>query len=267
MSGTNVSAATVIPEADPDALRGRVVLVTGSACGMGAQLVRAAARQGARVVINCRTDLAAAEALTSELRVTGVEALCFRADVSDYEQARALVDETVKAYGTVDVLVNTVGAFGWHPVIETEPLEWRRMLASNLDSVFNMCRLVLPHMRKAHWGRVVNFGAVGAERASGEPKVAAYSAAKAAVVAFSKSLALEEARHGITVNVVSPGVLALKEDAPPPPSPGSATWADRVPVGRSGAPEDVVRTVLFFASPSAGFLTGQVLAVAGGWHL
>jgi 3-oxoacyl-[acyl-carrier protein] reductase len=138
------------------------------------------------------------------------------------------------------------------------------MMASNLDSVYNMCRLVLPHMRKHHWGRIVNLGAVGAERAQGQPMVSAYCAAKAAVIAFSKALALEEARHGITVNVVSPGVLADEGDGDMA-IPGK--FRDRVPIGRAGTHEDVMRAIFFFTSPSADFVTGQVLGVAGGWML
>jgi NAD(P)-dependent dehydrogenase (short-subunit alcohol dehydrogenase family) len=118
-------------------------------------------------------------------------------------------------------------------------------------------------MRGSHWGRIVNLGAVGAERTLGQPRVAAFLAAKAAVIAFSKALALEEARFGITVNVVSPGVLVPDGSS----HTDAADLAERVPVGRAGGPEDVVRAVLFFSSPAAGFLTGQVLAVAGGWQL
>ena len=139
------------------------------------------------------------------------------------------------------------------------------MKASNLDSVYNMSRLLLPHMRKNHWGRIVNLGAVGAERTDAQPKVAAYAAAKAAVVAFSKALALEEARSGITVNVVSPGVLADGDDRRA--GVENAYAEDRIPVGRPGGAEDLVRAVLFFCSPAADFVTGQVLAVAGGWRL
>jgi 3-oxoacyl-[acyl-carrier protein] reductase len=169
----------------------------------------------------------------------------------------------LKAFGRIDVLVNTVGVFAWKPVAELEPPEWRAMMASNLDSVYHMSRLVIPHMRKNHFGRIVNLGAVGAERTVGHPKVSAYSAAKAAVIAFSKALALEEARCVITVNVVSPGVLADGEQA----AHALDHTADRVPVGRPGSPDDVVRAVLFFCSPAADFLTGQVVAVAGGWRL
>jgi len=244
-------------------LRGRVVVVTGSGCGLGAWIARAAASRQARVVVNCRHDERRAEALGAELQKMGGEGLVCRADVTVFSEAQAMVERTVKAFGRVDVLVNTVGVFAWKPVAELEPPEWRAMMASNLDSVYNMSKLVVPHMRRNHFGRIVNLGAVGAERAVGHPKVSAYSAAKAAVIAFSKALALEEARCGITVNVVSPGVLADGEES----AHALDHSADRIPVGRPGAPEDVVRAVLFFCSPAADFLTGQVVAVAGGWRL
>jgi len=244
----------------------RVFLVTGSGRGLGAEIARAAAASGARVALNCRSDRAAAGRLVDELRAAGGEVLACRADVTDPAQAQELVNETVAAFGGVDVLVNTVGGFGWHSVAETCLDEWRRIVASNLDSVFNMSRLVLPHMRARHCGRIVSLASVGAERAAGEAKVAAYAAAKAAVVSFSRSLALEEGRAGITVNVVAPGMLRDGRDEAVVP-PGSGTWADRVPAGRSCEPADVAHAVLYLASPEAAFVTGQVLAVAGGWRL
>ena len=246
-----------------ESLRGRVVLITGSGHGLGAALARAAGLRGARVVVNCRLNSKGAEAVAAEIRKGGGEALAYKADVTLPEEARTFVDEVVKSWGRVDVLVNTVGRFAWKPVADTEPDEWRAVIASNLDSVFQMCRLVLPHMRKRHWGRIVNLGSVGAEHTLGEPQVAAYSAAKAAVVALSKSLALEEARCGITVNVVSPGIL--QEDGHG--KAAAAALGDRVPVGHAGRMEDVVRAVLFFCSPAADYVTGQVLAVAGGARL
>jgi 3-oxoacyl-[acyl-carrier protein] reductase len=245
-------------------LKGKVVLVTGAGRGLGAALVRSAADQRARVVINCRVNQKCAESLAVDIQKSGGHALVCRADVTEYNEAAALVDETIKAFGRVDILINTVGNFSWKPVADMDAAEWRQMMASNLDSVYNMSRLVLPHMRKNHWGRIVNLGAVGAERAQGQPMVSAYSAAKAAVIAFSKSLALEEARYGITVNVVSPGVMA-DENAAHEAIP--TQLRDRVPIGRAATAEDVVRAVYFFLSPNADFLTGQVLGVAGGWML
>ena len=254
--------------AEAESYRGKVFLVTGSGHGLGAALARAAAERHARVVVNCRANLKRAEALAAEIRKGGGEALAVRADVADHEQARALVEETLRAYSRIDVLVNSVGGFSWKPLAEIEPGEWRATMASNLDSVYHMCRLAVPPMRRNHWGRIVNVGAVGAERAFGQAQASAYSAAKAAVVAFSKALALEEARCGITVNVVSPGVLQDEEEPRAVASNHpNHSLGDRVPMGRAGAADDVVRSVLFFASPAAEFLTGQVLSVAGGWRL
>jgi 3-oxoacyl-[acyl-carrier protein] reductase len=249
---------------DGQSLKGKVVLVTGAGRGLGAALVRTAADQRARVVINCRVNQKCAEGLAIEIQRSGGHALVCRADVTDYREAGALVDETVKAFGRVDILVNTVGSFSWKPVADMDAAEWRQTIASNLDSVYNMSRLVLPHMRKNHWGRIVNLGAIGAERAQGQPMVSAYCAAKAAVIAFSKALALEEARNGITINVVSPGVMADEGDHGDE-IPGKLR--DRVPIGRGGTVDDVLRAIFFFASPAADFVTGQVLGVAGGWML
>ena len=253
---------------DAESLRGKVVLVTGSGQGLGASLARAVAGSRARVVINCRADRRRAEALGEEIQRGGGEALVCRADVSNYGEAGDLVDETMKAFGRLDVLVNTVGAFAWKPVAEVDPSDWRAMMASNLDSVYNMSRLALPHMRRNNWGRIINVGAVGAERTEGLPNVAAFSAAKAGVIAFSKALALEEARCGVTVNVVCPGVLTDGDDADTEVDlAAAARLGERAPMGRPGSLEDVVRAILFFASPAADYLTGQVLAVAGGWRL
>lgn len=261
-----MSAPGRLPRPDsPECIKGRVVLVTGSGRGLGASVARAAACRGARVVINCRSDMTAAHALGDEIGRGGGEALVACGDVSEYEGARHVVEESLRAFRRVDVLINTVGAFTWKPVAEMEPAEWRHVMASNVDSVYHMCRLALPSMRGQHWGRIVNLATVGAEQTLAQSKVSAYSAAKAAVVAFSKALALEEARCGITVNVVSPG--AFLEDGPAGRAPQAAHLEARVPVGRTGEAEDLVRAILFFTSPAAGFLTGQVLSVAGGWRL
>jgi 3-oxoacyl-[acyl-carrier protein] reductase len=246
-----------------DGLRGRVVLVTGSGRGLGKALACAAGAEKARVVVNTRRDEQAAHAVAADVQKAGGEALAVRADVTDDEEARGLVERVVGQWGRVDVLVNTVGRFHWNPLVDTEPADWRRIVATNLDSVFQMCRLVIPHMRERRYGRIVNLAAVGAACTEGEPQMTAYSAAKAGVVALSRGLALEEARCGITVNVVSPGLL--KDDTGNKlAAAADAMLADRVPVGRAGDAADVVRAILFFASPAAHFVTGQVLEVAGG---
>jgi 3-oxoacyl-[acyl-carrier protein] reductase len=246
-----------------DGLRGRVFLVTGSGRGLGAALARAAGAEKARVVINCRSDVKSAEGVAAELQKAGGEALAVRADVSAFAEARSLVEQTLAKWGRIDVLVNTVGGFNWNPLVEVTPVEWRRILGTNLDSVFNMCHLVVPHMRERRFGRIVNFAAVGAAATQGESQMSAYSAAKAGVVALSRALALEEARCGITVNVVSPGLLK-DESGKRGAAAADAMLGERVPVGHPGRAADVVRAVLFFASPAADFVTGQVVEVAGG---
>ena len=225
-----------------ECIRGKVVLITGSGRGLGAAVARAAAARGGRVVLNCRSNQKAVDGLGDEIARAGGEALVCRGNVSDYEEARQVVDLALRAFGRVDVLINTVGSFTWKPVAEMEPAEWRSVIASNLDSVYHMCRLTLPTMRRNHWGRIVNLGAVGAEQTVAQSKVSAYSAAKAAVVAFSKALALEEARCGITVNVVSPGAFVENGDEGGR-APVAAHLEDRVPVGRTGAVEDLVRAI------------------------
>ncbi len=224
---------------------------------------RAAGAEKAKVVVNCQQDLKAAETVAGAVRKAGGEAIAYRADVTDFEQARGLIDHTTKTWGGVDILVNTVGSLNWKSFSDLEPAEWRRVIASNLDSVFHTCQLVLPHMREKRFGRIVNFAAVGAESTLGEPQMAAYSAAKAGVVALSKALSLEEARYGITVNVVSPGLLR-DETGNKDAKAADEMLGDRVPVGHAGRSADVVRAVLFFVSPAAEFVTGQVLEVAGG---
>ena len=223
------------------------------------------AGEGARVVVHGRRQNGLASGVASEISEAGGEVFVIHGDVCSFADARTVVEQVVAHFGRLDVLVNAVGDFQWRGLVELDPGQWRSVLASNLDSVFHMCRLAVPHMRERRFGRIVNFAAVGAANAQGEPEMGAYSAAKAGVVALSRALALEEARAGITVNVVSPGLLRDEPDGEPErEKPLDAALGDRVPVGHAGCAADVVRAVLFLASPAAAFVTGQVIEVAGG---
>ena len=138
------------------------------------------------------------------------------------------------------------------------------IFSSNLLTALYVCRAVLPQMRKGRWGRIINLGAVGAERAFGQAKISAYAAAKAAVVALSRSLALEEAKNGITVNVVNPSSI---DEIELTLSEARSMRDARFPIGRPPTVEDVASTVSFFASEEAEYVTGQVINVSGGWML
>ncbi len=190
-----------------DGLRGRVVLVTGSGRGLGAAIARTAAAAGAGVVVHGRRDEKDVDSVVSEIEKAGGKALATHADITTFEEARGLVAQAIARWGRIDVLVNTVGVFGWKPLVEVEPPEWRRIVASNLDSVFYMCRLVVPHMRERHFGRIVSFSSVGAATQC-EPQMGAYSAAKAGVIALSRALALEEAPTALKVGPAFPQVAA-----------------------------------------------------------
>ena len=191
-------------------LRNRVALVTGASRGIGKEIALALGRVGVRVAISFRTNKLGAQKVVDELRNVAAEGVVFPTDVTDPARVAELIEAIVRRFGRLDILVNNVGAFDWKPVVESTLEEWHSLVASNLFSVFYTTKFSVPIMRQKRWGRIINLGAVGAERAFGQAKISAYSAAKAGLVAFSRSVALEEARNGITVNVVNPPVIDEK---------------------------------------------------------
>lgn len=245
-------------------LKNRVALVTGASRGIGKEIALTLGRAGVRLAVSYRTSRLDAQKVVRELNALGAEGIALASDVTDPARAKELMDGVLSHFGRLDILVNNVGSFEWKPVADSTVEEWSGVLVSNLFSVFYMSRHALPVMRAQRWGRLINLGAVGAERAFGQAKISAYSAAKAGIVAFSRALALEEARHGITVNVVNPPVLDNKELS----LEEASRIADaRFPVGRPATARDVAEAVKFFASEEASFVTGQVLNVSGGWML
>jgi 3-oxoacyl-[acyl-carrier protein] reductase len=245
-------------------LRGRTVLITGGSRGIGKGIAFGLGREGVRVTISYRSNKTAAQNTLRQLQSQGVECLAVEADATNPEIVESLVSHVTERFGSVDILVNNVGEFNWAPVIETTTDDWERIVKSNLLSVFYASKAVLPFMRRQRWGRIVNLGAVGAERAFGQATISAYAASKAAVVAFSRSLAIEEAKHGITVNVVNPSNIDEKDLTI---DEARRLRDSRFPIGRPPSSEDVSAAVKFFASEAADYITGQVLNVTGGWML
>jgi 3-oxoacyl-[acyl-carrier protein] reductase len=241
-----------------------VALVTGASRGIGKEIALTLGRAGVRLAISYRTNKLGAQKVASEVRALGVEGFTISTDVTDARRVKELIDGVLEHFGRLDILVNNVGDFEWKPVVDSTLEEWDAVLASNLYSAFYTTKCALPVMRRQHWGRIINLGAVGAERAFGQAKISAYSAAKAGLVAFSRSVALEEARHGITVNVVNPPVIDNKEISL---EEAERMTDARFPVGRPATGRDIAEAVKFFASEEASFITGQVLNVSGGWML
>ncbi|MGA3164501.1 MAG: SDR family oxidoreductase [Terriglobia bacterium] len=246
------------------ALRNRVALVTGASRGIGKEIALTLGRAGLRVAVTYRTNKLGAQKVVAELRALGTDGLALATEATDPGRVQESVEAAARQFGRLDVLVNNVGDFEWKPVAESTVEEWSAVIVSNLHSVFYATKSALPFMRRLHWGRIINLGAVGAERAFGQAKISAYSAAKAGIVAFTRSVALEEARNGITANVVNPPVI---DEAELSLEEAQRVRDVRFPVGRPATGRDVGEAVRFFASEEAAFITGQVLNVSGGWML
>ncbi len=254
MNGGDVPRAV-----DRRAAAGRpAALVTGSAKGVGRAVALALAEDGFDVAVHYRSSGAEAEEVAASARALGVSAVTLRADVTVEAEARGLVDAAVAAFGRLDVLVNNVGDYHHGPLAELDGETWRYMLDSNLNSTFYTCQQAVPHLRRSpRGGRVVNVGYAGAQLVAARPGIVAYGIAKTGVILYSKALAKVEARHGLTVNVVSPGVLENSVTKP----------VQEIPMGRVGRLDELTAAVRYLVSPEAAYVTGVTIEVAGGWNV
>ncbi len=235
----------------------RVALVTGASRGIGRGIATCLAQQGYRVAANFRVDNAAARSLESE---TGVRT--FQWDVSDYDACRDGVARVTDALGPVEVLVNNAGISPDKFMHKMAPDVWRKVIDTNLNSVFNVTHQVIGNMRNAGFGRIVNIASLSAYAPGfGET---AYGAAKGAMVTFTKALAKESVAKGITVNCVAPGYVDTDMVRVAPPEWIDNLIQNEIPAGRLGTPHDVARCVLFLVADEADFITGATIDVNGG---
>jgi 2-dehydro-3-deoxy-L-rhamnonate dehydrogenase (NAD+) len=238
-------------------LTGHTAIVTGAASGIGAAIARRLAKAGATVAIADINGAAAAE-----VAATIPGAIAVAMDVTSTESVQTAVDSVIAQTGRVHILVNNAGIGGKAaPLWEQNIDDWHRCIAINMDGVWNGCKAVLPHMRENKYGRIVNIASIAGKE--GNPNMSAYSATKAAVIGFTKSVAKEVATEGICINAVSPAVVRtpILEQLTPQQV---AYMTEKIPMRRTGEPEEIAAVVHFLSSPDCSFVTAQTYDASGG---
>ena len=242
-------------------LKDKVAIVTGSARGLGAAMVRRLAEEGAKVVV---TDVLAeqAQATAASLQAAGLNAHCVIADITKAADVQRLVDETVATYGGVHILVNNAGLPRDKYLVKMSEDDWDIVMNVMLKGAFLATRAVMPRLIEQGWGRVIN---ISSRAHLGNATQANYSAAKAGLIGMAKALAIEEGRYGITVNCIAPGFMETEMvQALPTYETIKERAVQAQPIKRVGQPDDVADAVAFLASERAGFISGEVLHVTGG---
>ncbi|WP_028924805.1 SDR family NAD(P)-dependent oxidoreductase [Pseudonocardia acaciae] len=244
------------------ALAGRTAIVTGASRGIGRVTALALAGAGADVALAAR-DTDALDRVRAEAEKLGVRAVATRTDVTRSEDVRAMVADTVAELGRVDILVNNSGVVSSTELLETTDAEWDRVLDTNLRGTFLATREVGRHLVAQGSGKVINMASNFAFK--GIPGHAAYSASKAAVVAFTRSMALEWARHGVQVNALAPGYVATDLNADVRADPDALNRILRgVPARRMGRADELAPWIVLLASPASDFMTGETIVIDGG---
>ena len=246
-------------------LTDKVALVTGGSRGIGRGIVLALAREGARVAFVYRGNQAAADSLVADVTAAGGVATAHQGDVADLTVAPKVVEAVMAAWGRVDILVNNAGVIRDGLFLRTDADAWKTVLGTNLDGTYAFCKAVVEQMVfKQRSGRIVNISSVAARFHNiGQTN---YSASKGAVESFTRALAVEVAKRGVTVNAVAPGFIETDMTEAVRGKAGELIKKS-IPAGRLGVPDDIAAAVVFLCSPAAAYITGQVLTIDGGLSL
>jgi acetoacetyl-CoA reductase len=242
----------------------KIALVTGATGGLGTAMCQKLVEDGYIVVGNYRSEEKAKQ-WQDAMKAKGYDIKLFYGDVSDYDSTGAMIKEIVEKVGTIDILVNNAGITRDKTILKMTKEDWKAVIATNLDSVFNTVHQVLPAMIEQKFGRIINISSVNGQR--GQIGQTNYSAAKAGMHGFTKSLAMEVATKGITVNTISPGYIGTDMVTAIPEEIIKTKILPGIPMGRLGGTDEVAYLVSFLASEKASFITGANYAINGGQHV
>jgi NAD(P)-dependent dehydrogenase (short-subunit alcohol dehydrogenase family) len=245
-------------------LNSKIALVTGATSGVGREIALTLAAEGAGVAVNYRSSADEAHTLVGEIAARGGAAKAYAADVADFAAVRAMVDAIVADFGGLNILINNAGLAKRQRFVDTTPDDWHRQIDACLYGAIHCCHAAAPHLENAKHGRIVSV--IGDSSRVGESGLSIVAAARAGVIGLMKSLAREFGRSGTTANTVSLGLVETAHDK---------AWVDEnrekltrlYPVRRLGLPDDVAPMVALLASPHAGWITGQVLSISGGYSM
>lgn len=244
-------------------MQGQVALVTGASRGIGAAIAKTLGKQGA-TVIGTATTQNGADQITASLQQAGVKGAGMALDVNDAVQVEAVLKEISEKFGEIAILVNNAGVTRDTLLMRMKEEDWDLVMSTNLKSVFRLSQAVLRPMMKARYGRIINISSVVGH--SGNAGQTNYSAAKAGMTGFTKSLAQEVGSRGITVNCVAPGFIDTDMTRELPEEQRNRLL-QQIPLGRLGQVDDIAAAVAFLASPTAGYISGETLHVNGGMYM
>lgn len=242
-------------------LDGKVAIITGASKGIGKSIAKVYAAEGAKVVLLSRTEKDL-QKVVQEIKDSGGEASYILGDVVKTEDMRRMADETLKRHGRIDILVHNVGVYPINPIEQMSEDQWHKVIDVNLNSAFYAVKAVLPAMKKQQYGRIVFTSSISGPR-TGLPKMSHYTAAKAGVNGFMRTIALELAKDNIAVNAVEPGIV-MTEGVVEAGQEYIDAQKKAVPLGRLGTTEEIAKVHLFLASDDSSFITGQSIIVDGG---
>mgnify|MGYP001088648495 CR=1 FL=1 len=244
-----------------DLLKGKVALITGASQGIGKEIAYRYERAGADIAFTYISSKDITHELEKELTVRGVKCKGYRVDASDHDATHEMVADVIKYFGRIDVLINNAGITDDGLLLRMSEASWDRVIGINLKSCFNTTKAVLPHMCKQRSGSIINMSSVvGIKGNAGQTN---YSASKAGVIGFTKSVALEYGARGIRCNAIAPGFIETEMTAKLDPKVVKE-WTDKIPLRRGGNTDDVAEAAMYFGSDLSGYVTGQVLQVDGG---